>query len=174
MLIEATQYLSTRFSGRDFDPGLWSALAGKNNDTQAHLSELKPVVAAGLAMRAMMVGSRGRRLPAVRPSSSGRDEGCRPSNKCLPSLPFGQALMIQKKLLRPTPLEASVKAERSKFSQDLDSQFIVKLIRLFSCGFPYRNSRQVGAIEGYNGYGKIIPLVDYTAKIVGNLIGSNT
>lgn len=173
VLIEATQYLSTRLAGKTLTQ-VMGALQEELNNFQAHLSELvAKVVAAGLAIWAdgdqggsLIIKGQAHLLQGVTEVAD------------LEQIRYLFQALDTKETLHQL-LEASVKAEGVQIFIGSDHN----LFKLSGCSLvvsPYRNSRQeiIGAIgvigPARMNYGKIIPLVDYTAKIVGNLIGSNT
>ena len=170
-LIEATNYLSTRLTGRTLDQAK-NTIHEELNHYQAHLNDLAAkVVEAGLAVWAG--GDQGGSL--IVKGQSHLLQGVTEMADLEQIRQLFQVLETKETLHQL--LDASIKADGVQIFIGSDNN----LFKLSGCSLvvsPYHNSRHeiLGAIgiigPARMNYGKIIPLVDYTAKMVGRLMGS--
>lgn len=170
ILNEATNYLSARLTGKTLGQAK-SLIYEELSHFQAHLNELAAkVVEAGLAVWAG--GDQGGSL--IVKGQAHLLQGVTEVNELEQIRQLFQALDTKETFHQL--LDASIKADGVQIFIGSDNN----LFKLSGCSLvvsPYHNSRQeiVGAIgvigPARMNYGKIIPLVDYTAKMVGGLIG---
>ncbi len=170
-LKEATNYLNARLTGRTLGQAK-NLIVEELGHFQAHLNELAAkVVAAGLAVWAG--GDQGGSL--IIKGQSHLLQGVTEVTELEQIRQLFQVLETKETLHEL--LDASIKADGVQIFIGSDNN----LFKLSGCSLvvsPYHNSRHeiVGAIgvigPARMNYGKIIPLVDYTAKMVGKLIGS--
>lgn len=169
-LVEAANYLSSRLSGRTLDEARENILAELENH-RTQLDELTgKVVAAGLATWAG--GDKGGSLIVRGQSHLLEDVTALGDLERIRAL--FDALETKQQLLRL--LDLTNKAEGVQIFIGAENE----LFSLAGCSVivaPYYNSREqiVGAL-GVVGptrinYARIIPLVDYTAKVIGRLLG---
>lgn len=173
ILNEATNYLSTRLTGRTLSQTK-NIIHEEVNHFQAHLNDLAAkVVKAGLAVWAggdqsgsLIVKGQSHLLQGVTEMAD------------LEQIRQLFQVLETKETLHQL-LDASIKADGVQIFIGSDNN----LFKLSGCSLvvsPYHNSRHeiLGAIgiigPARMNYGKIIPLVDYTAKMVGRLMGSNS
>ncbi len=171
-LNEATNYLSSRLTGRTLSQAK-SLIDEELGYFQAHLNDLTAkVVAAGLA-----VWAGGEEGSLIIKGQSHLLQGVTEVAELEQIRQLFEVLETKETLHQL--LDASIKAEGVQIFIGSDNN----LFKLSGCSLvvsPYHNSRHqiVGAIgvigPARMNYGKIIPLVDYTAKMVGRLIGSTT
>jgi len=169
-LIEAGNYLSSRLAGRSLDE-MRETVLGELDDQRHQLDELtKRVVEAGLATWA---GGESRSALIVRGTSHLLDDVT--AIEDLENIrALFDALETSQQFLRL--LDLTSKAEGVQIFIGSENE----LFGVTGCSMivaPYRDSREriVGAL-GVIGpqrlnYARIIPMVDYTAKVVGRLIG---
>jgi heat-inducible transcriptional repressor len=170
ILNEATNYLSARLTGKTLAQAK-NLIHEELSHFQAHLNELAAkVVEAGLAVWAG--GDQGGSL--IVKGQSHLLQGVTEVNELEQIRQLFQVLDTKETLHQL--LDASIKADGVQIFIGSDNN----LFKLSGCSLvvsPYHNSRHeiVGAIgvigPARMNYGKIIPLVDYTAKLVGGLIG---
>ena len=170
VLVQATNYLNSHLEGKTLAQA--NALINEElGQHQAHLNTLATkVVEAGIAVWAG--GQQGGSL--IVKGQSNLLHGLTEVNE-LEQIRNLFDILDTKESLRSL-LDASIKAEGVQIFIGAENN----LFTLSGCSLvvaPYHNSRQqiIGAIgvvgPARMNYGKIIPLVDYTAKMVGSLIG---
>ncbi|MBY0461834.1 MAG: heat-inducible transcriptional repressor HrcA [Alphaproteobacteria bacterium] len=167
---EASNYLSSRLAGFTLAQAK-NVINEELKNHQAHLSELTAnVVSAGLAVWAG--GEEGSSL--IVKGQSNLLHGVTEVNELDQIRELFQVLDTKERLSEL--LDASIKAEGVQIFIGSENS----LFKLSGCSLvvsPYHNSRQkiIGAIgvigPARMNYGRIIPLVDYTAKMVSRLIG---
>ncbi len=170
ILNEAANYISSRLLGRTLNQAK-TIINEELTHHQAHLNELTAkVVAAGLAVWAG--GEQGGSL-IVKGQSNLLNDVTQVDD--LNQIRDLFQILDTKEVLHQL-LDASIKADGIQIFIGAENN----LFKLSGCSLvvsPYHNSRQqiVGAIgvigPARMNYGRIIPLVDYTAKMIGRLIG---
>ena len=167
-LVMASNYLSTRLIGRTIDEGR-AAILAEIESAQSQLDSLTAkLVEAGLAIRSNTTGQ----LIVRGQSNLLEDVGNRSDVQRIRAL--FDALETKDTMLKL--LEAANKAEGVQIYIGSENQLFAHT----GCSMiitPYMNSREqvVGAI-GVIGptrlnYARIIPMVDYTAKVISRLLG---